>query len=480
VCGSTLDLVDAAIAPHTSTIAAAIKALPAAARGDAEFYVDVTRSPVAADLLAPAHDELGTIASLGVAVRVDPDGATLHVWARGAMTGALASMLRARPPAPELAALTGTAATVLRFTLDRALAARIGLPSGALDDLTGDVEVVSAGHGPIGAALLAQVATGARAADVAARWCGLLDAGRPWGLGAVHAAPTGCTADLALGGALEAELGFALPATRLAVAARGGVVAVTVGELALAELDGNAVDQAASAEARAALTEPVTGAVWSRGLDIDPIALPAAMGDAAAGTPRGAVLYPALIWALTKLDELVLAVQVSPDAAAITLRLTTFGGDPPAARAAYQAALHARLTGDQAGYTSGLAAIAHQFASSRTARRAQIDQASPVLGPFLALATSAVIVIGRDRPAAEPAPGDDDALPPLLEIDQRPPPPSDQDALPPLRDIERRTPPPDANDALPPLLEIDRRTPPPDADDALPPLLEIDRRTLPP
>ncbi len=80
------------------------------------------------------------------------------------------------------------------------------------------------------------------------------------------------------------------------------------------------------------------------------------------------------------------SARVTDDGADFTLGLTSFGGDPAAAREAYDLALGRRFADDEAGYRAGLASIERRFPGTHAAARAaEVRRGAPFFGAGVAL-----------------------------------------------------------------------------------------------
>src|SRR5207244_4227069 len=81
------------------------------------------------------------------------------------------------------------------------------------------------------------------------------------------------------------------------------------------------------------------------------------------------------------LDPIPISAQVAGDGGVVTAGFTTFAHDPPDARAAYDAALSARASGDLTAYHARLAEIERRYPKSLAAQRAAaLRTPGPLLG----------------------------------------------------------------------------------------------------
>jgi hypothetical protein len=77
--------------------------------------------------------------------------------------------------------------------------------------------------------------------------------------------------------------------------------------------------------------------------------------------------------------QAVVSARVREDGLVVTADLVTFAADPPAARAAYHAALAARTAGDVKGWHRRLAELEKKYPNTYAARRAADVRTS---GPY--------------------------------------------------------------------------------------------------
>ncbi len=430
-CAATLEIIDASMKPHDSALATAIKALPAEARGDAEAFVDIKRTPQLAEEMEELK-QAGDFTTAGAALRLDMTSANLHLWANGTMSP-IAAMLTATPPPPELAGMTANATTVLRIKVDPRLALAQAPPSmpvgdadvrtDLLDQLTGDIQLVTAGKGLVAGALMMKVTDAARVKKLLAAICA--EAKKPGQLpvAGIVAKEDSCVGEVSLA-VLKEAIGIELPPFKFNFSVTGNLFVLAFGELDPATLKGSVVADAGSPEAKEALAGAQTATFWTRGLSFDVTALPKALADKALAEPDVADGIAMLNFAGSQAYDLSFAAGVTSTGLRATLHVTSMDADPPEARTAYAAALDKKLAGDSAGYLAAMTDIEKKFPGTLAGRRAALERVgTPILGPVGAAiaggAASAFYFLkmagegftkstapGFGEPQPDPAPGD--------------------------------------------------------------------------
>jgi hypothetical protein len=386
VCGESAEKVDAAIKAHDATLAAAVKALPPEAHGDFEFYGDVARSPLLQKDMAGSP--LAKTATAGMAVRLEADGATVRVWGKGDYAE-IAKLYAGAPPPPELAALTAGAQTVMRWRFDPAtMTAQMpaSMPLGdadlrvdLADQLTGDVELVTAGKGLVGGVGFVKVKDATRVKKAIAALCGQVKQ-LPM-IANAKVDDNGCSGDLDL-----TKEQPDLPVVKVGITLAGTVIVITIGDVDVGALKGSVMGDVISAEAKEILGGAQTMALWSRSLDVDISGLPKKLVDAIKANDEMNEIITASNWFGSQVAEMAMGVNVTPTSAQAVLRLVTFASDPPEARVAYLAALDKRAAGDAPGYAAAMADIETKYAGSLAARRAKLERGGrAVLGPPTAM-----------------------------------------------------------------------------------------------
>src|SRR5262249_38312238 len=283
VCAPTIEQVDAAMKPHDSALAAAVKALPADSRGDLELYLDAAKMPKIKEELASLKP-FGDFDTLGAALRFAKTDVNLVGWGKGTM-GPIATMLASTAPPSDFAGLVGNAVSVLRMKFDPKLLAMTGgeppvipLPDGdkvsLLELLTGDVQIVTAGKGLLAGAVLLKVTDPAKAKKIVGAVCGeVKKAGAQVPITNLVAKEDSCAGEISLA-ALKEAIGVELPPFKFNFAVTGNVLAVLLGDVDLAGLKGSVAEEVGSPEAKDILTGAQTFSFWSRDLSIDVSQLP--------------------------------------------------------------------------------------------------------------------------------------------------------------------------------------------------------------
>lgn len=393
ICAPDLAQVDAAVKAHDSPLATAVKALPAEARGDIEGYVDIAKTPSVASEMTDIK-QLGDFTTAGGALRIDRPGANLHLWGKGTMSPMAAAFASTTPPA-ELAGMTANATTVLRAKIEpKMLLAQAPptLPLGdadvrtdLLDQLTGDIQMVTAGKGLLAGALMAKVVDTAKVKKLIAAACAeAKKAGEQGGQIPVTnlvAKEGSCSGELSLA-MLKQMFDVELPPFKFNFSLNGNLLVVALGDVDLAALKGSAADEAGSAEAKDALAGAYTVSAWTRVLGVDLGALPKPLADKANAEKELADAIAMFNFADAQLYEVSAAAGITSTGARFTLHITSMDADAPEAKAAYDAAVEKKLAGDRAGYTAAMGEIEKKFAGSLSARRAQLERTgTPVAGP---------------------------------------------------------------------------------------------------
>jgi hypothetical protein len=398
VCAATLELVDAAVKPHDSPLAAAVKALPAEARGDVEGYVDIAKTPSVASEMDDLK-QLGDFTHAGGSLRLDLPGANLHLWGKGTMTPMAAAFASTAPPA-ELAGMTANATTVMRAKIDpKVLLAQAppSLPLGdadvrtdLLDQLTGDVQAVTAGKGILAGALMLKITDAAKVKKVVAAACA---EAQKQGTGVpvqnVVAKEDSCTGEISLA-MLKDMIGVELAPFKFNFSVGNNLLVAAFGDLDPASLKGSVADETGSAEAKDALTGAQTAALWTRGVGFDLTALPKPLVDKALADKEVADAVSLMNWGGAQVYELSAAASLSSTHVKLTVHATSMEADPAEAKAAFDAALEKRLAGDAAGYTAALADIEKKHPGTLAAKRAKLERiGTPVAGPLTGVVAGA-------------------------------------------------------------------------------------------
>jgi hypothetical protein len=414
VCAKNVADIATASGKHDSPIASAALAVPAEARGDLELYADLAGIPEAQDELAQLAP-FGKLDAVGFGARLEPDGFSMRGWSKGAVDGPIGKGLIAATPRADFTGKTGNAASVMRMRIDPKLfleQAPKSIPLGGVDlrtdlvdQLTGDLQVVTAGKGLIAGTIVLGIEDAAKVTGALKSVCAVAKAAigqKDNPVTKLDIGDAGCKGELDFA-RLEKNLKLVLP---MDLKVEGKLLVITVGDVDPARLAGNAADDAVTAETRAMLAAPATFVAWSRAFDTDYDALPSMFTAEMKKDPNAGVMMDVGNWMASSVYELGLATVVQADGSSIVLRLTTFAGDPPEARTAYQAALSKRTGGDRAGYQAALADIAKKWPTSRIGKRARLEaEGTPVLGPASALAGAGMAAyLAKARMLSEPAP----------------------------------------------------------------------------
>ncbi|MFO0758711.1 MAG: hypothetical protein U0359_19620 [Byssovorax sp.] len=387
-CARTLAALDRAFAPHDSELGRAMRALPREERGALEAYGDAKAfemQPVTSELAI-----LGYVRAGMLLVRLGPASVEMEARLPGEMRTFLAESLYASTAWTDPKSGERAAPTSLRLRVDPTLivARLFPSPSGErraalLAELTGEVSLSTAGEGPIGLALSLGLRDPAPVAPHLGALCaGVFEAlGRAGGdvkidekdgCAAIVGPPTNNPPWLAS----PLPVRIALEGTRLVL--RAGKPSDRAAEDARDDATGGSGG-------------PMTAALSARWLSLGP---EVAAGD---GLQRAMpwldpyTLAQVDAWNRlgAHLDAASLEARLRPDGLGLRLDLRTFAGDPAEARAAYEAALARRFSGDEAGYEDALAAIAARFPGTGVGRRAARARAG---GPWLGV--GALLVAG--------------------------------------------------------------------------------------
>jgi hypothetical protein len=124
---------------------------------------------------------------------------------------------------------------------------------------------------------------------------------------------------------------------------------------------------------------------WSRDLDLDYDAMPPEiLTQMKKNEPL--VLMDASAWLATAVYEIGTVGTVDATGATLLVRVTTFAGDPPEARAAYVDAIKKRHDLDRTGYAAALAEVAKKYPATKAGKRARLEsEGTPLLGPGSAI-----------------------------------------------------------------------------------------------
>ena len=410
-CAPTLEQIDAAMKPHDAPIATAVKALPADSRGDAELYVDATKMPSVKAQFAQLLP-LGDFGTMGVALRYQPQAINLVGWAKGPL-GPVGTLLVSSPPPADLAGLTADATSVVRAKIDPKLFAMAGTPTSVpgangtevpIGDLfTGDMEIVTAGKGILAGAMFFKLVDPAKLKPVVASMCAEIKKGSSLPVSGVVDKDGSCSGAVSLA-SLKDTIGVELPPFRFNFAVTGDLLAVVLGDLDLAALKGTVADEAGSPETRELLAGATTAMIWSRHIGADTSALPRDLKDKIAAQPNAADGLNMMNWSASQVYDVGAGLTVTPGGVSVIFHATTFDGDPPAARAALDAAFDKRAGGDRPGFLAALDDLEKKFPGTLAGRRAKLERVgTPIVGPILGVAVGgAAATMGFARAATMP------------------------------------------------------------------------------
>lgn len=393
-CAPTLEQIDAAMKPHDSPIAAAVKALSPDSRGDAELYIDVSKMPKLKEEMKEIR-QFGDFDTIGAALRVDAAASNLVGWAQGTMSP-LVGMIASTPPPADLAGLTGNATSVFRVKFDPKLIAASGAPAtipvpngqpiSLVDLLTGDIQIVTAGKGILAGAILVKVTDPAKVKPLISAVCAEVKKDGSVPVTDLVAKEDSCSGAVSLA-ALKDAFGVELPPYKFNLAVSGNLLAVVLGDVDLASLKGSVVDEAGSAEAKDILGGAQTAAVWSRNFGFDLSALPKEIVDKINAQPDVADGFNMMNWSAAHVYDVAAGLSVTPKGVKLVIHATTFETDPADAKNALEAAFDLRAGGDRAGYLAAMADIEKKFPSSLAARRAKLERVgTPIVGPIFGAA----------------------------------------------------------------------------------------------
>jgi len=393
-CASTVEQIDAAMKPHDSPLAAAVKGLAAENRGDAELYIDASKMPKLKEEMKDVR-QFGDFDTIGAALRVDAAESNLVGWANGTMSP-LVAMVASAPPPADLAALTANATSVFRVKFDPKLLAASGAPAtipvpngqpiSLIDLLTGDIQIITAGKGILSGAILVKVTDPAKVKPLIAAVCAEVKKDSTVPVTDLVAKEDSCSGAVSLA-ALKDAFGVDLPPYKINLAVTGNLLAVVLGDVNLESLKGSVVDEAGSAEAKAILGGPQTAVVWSRNFGFDLSGLPKELVAKVNEQPEVADGFNMMNWSAAHVYDVAAGFSVTPKGVKLLIHASTFESDPADAKNALEAAFDLRANGDRAGYLAAMADIEKKFPSSLAARRAKLERiGTPVAGPIFGAA----------------------------------------------------------------------------------------------
>jgi hypothetical protein len=393
--------VEALTAPAAAgPIAAAVKALPPDSRGDLELYIDVDKTPDFAKEMEGLK-ELGKVSAVGGMARFDSSGATVHFYGKGVMDGKAVKSATSRPLPPAMANYMGGASSVVRVHLSPDLFNQAGSDAPPeiaemVKQLTGDMMFVTAGKGLMAGAIVLGINDGEKVGKGIDAACKMLAS-----IGATSA-PGACSGTAPL----SAMVNPMLPDLKYDIRVDGKALVITLGDVDRASLKGSVLSETGSKEAKDVLTGAHVFAGWTYGLGVDLASLPKELAEMAAKDKDVGEALNVLSWLSTQVYEIAFAGGIDATSAHLIVRITSFGGDPAEARAAYEKAVEKRIAGDAAGTKAALADVVAKYPNTLAARRAKMEAAgTPVIGPATVLVGAGMFLTAMSRSMAEPPMG---------------------------------------------------------------------------
>jgi hypothetical protein len=395
LCARSLADLDAAAAAHSSPIAYRGEHLAPDDTGDVEI-VATSAAPQIAEMAKRAR-EYGRFSGAATSVRLRDDGLTLRAHALGEMVKPLARAFAGSAPASDQPSAAG-AASVIRLHFDPAV---VAAESKTMDDaerhelfeqLTGDLEMTTSGHGLFGAHATIGIKDEERVRRYVQQKC--REAGG-FKLGSdlqkVTLTELGCSALFNPKVVLIPVLNEPVP---IAFEVESGQLGFSAGGAR-----GPSAEQRTTAgvvpesDAAFALTDTEALVAFTQSPFIGP--------DVGAGEALKKVSSLVTDEAADGLDafndlgahlaQAFIAGRVEEGGVVVTAGFVTFAGDPPEVRAAYDGALKARAAGDVLGYRVRLVEIERQYPRSLAGRRAAIVRTA---GPFLGAGTLGFATLG--------------------------------------------------------------------------------------
>ena len=395
VCAKSIADIDAAAAAHSSPITYRGEHLGPDDTGDVEI-VATRAAPQVAEMEKRAK-EYGTFSGVVTSVRLRDDGVTLRVHAMGEMVTPLARAFAGSAPASNQPSAAG-APSVIRLHFDPVT---VAAEAKTMDDaerhdlfeqLTGDLEMTTSGHGLFGAYATIGIKDDARMLGYIKEKCreaGGFKVGSTFQK--VTVTERGCSAlfdpKLVLISVLNepVPISFEVEGGKLVFSA-GGARAPSVEERTTAGV-------VPESDAAFALTDTEALVAFTQSPFIGP--------DVGAGEALKKVSSLVTDEAAERLDafndigahiaQAFIAGRVEEGGVVVTAGFTTFAGDPPEVRAAYDGALEARAAGDVVGYRGRLTEIERKYPRSLAGRRGAIVRRA---GPFLGAGTLGFTSLG--------------------------------------------------------------------------------------
>jgi hypothetical protein len=395
LCARSLADIDAAAAAHSSPIAYRGEHLGPDDTGDVEI-VATGAAPQIAEMVKRAK-EYGTFSGAVTSVRLRDDGVTLRAHAMGEMVTPLARAFAGSAPASDQPSAAG-APSVIRLHFDPAAVAAESKTMDAaekhdfVEQLTGDLEMTTSGHGLFGAHATMGVKDDARVRRYIQEKCREASGFKLGSnLQKVTVTELGCSALFNPRVVLLSVLNEPVP---IAIEAASGQLVLSAGGARAASAEERTMAGVVpESDAAFALTDTEALVAFTQSPFIGP--------DVGAGEALKKVSSLVTDEAADGLDafndvgahlaQAFIAGRVEEGGVVVTAGFVTFAGDPPEVRAAYDGALAARAAGDVLLYRVRLAEIERKYPRSLAGRRGAIVRKA---GPFLGAGTLGFATLG--------------------------------------------------------------------------------------
>ena len=394
LCAKSADDIEAAAAIHQTPLAPAVQKLSPDDRGDIEFYAD-TRAPDVAKYAKEA-EKLGKVTAIAGAIHLRGDSVSLRAHVIGSFDGPIAKALAGAPPPAFFSPSAAGATTVVRFHLEPA--ALVTEPekmepktrTELVEQLGGDIEVTTSGHGLAGVYGVATLKDAGRVEAFVKKTCEETGGSKlKYALGKIAVTEHGCSA------VFDPRM-ILLPVNMqpLPVAARveGGRLVFTVGDATAPVANQRSLAGVAKdSDAEWALTDKEALVAFTRGPFVGPDlgAGKAFKNLASMVSDKQADQAEAFNDVMSHVAQAMMAVKVTEDGVILSAEAVTFDRDPEGPRKVYREALEARRKGDVAGYQQRLADIEKRFPTSLAAQRAaELRRDPPWLGAGLVALSS--------------------------------------------------------------------------------------------
>lgn len=362
VCSEKLAYAKAAIASTSPPIATRTAKLPRWLRGDVELVTHIGSFPGAVRKLQSWRPAMSNFGTLAVAARMKNGKLGVHGWLEGKRGGPVGSAFAAIPAA-NLPKLAYGAVSWMHMRLPMGLfTAKMppSLPMGSsdlrkdlVDNLTGEALLFTRGKDLFAEHILLTVRDGRLASRAINALCKVIkDKGA---LDDVVAKPGSCAGKLDLGSLLAAERSLApfikgMPSQSVRIAAVGGVVALTLGEI-------TPIKKAKRTHGDPGLAREYLTGNWNLfhwGMAFDPMAIAPAVVRRRIKRhildnlkPKQLAGLNLLRWLYGHVYEAGAALALRADGVYGLAQVTTFAVDDAATYQAYETALMALIKGDR-------------------------------------------------------------------------------------------------------------------------------------